>query len=494
MRNARDFVNEYRRKGYPDDRIRIIASMRPEPLRTEALKILDAESQPTQEVAAATSPVAGAAPPRAQEAAPRPEAPDAPAAAAQEAPVAAREEAAPPPAAPAPDAKVGKRDAAMARAERDKAVSELRKVSAELARARAEQARLHAESAEIPGLLERVGQLHSTLAEKETLLVQKERALSESESALSRERAEREAAAGRAQELAATLEGQAGRLKDLAALHEQMAGANAELAELRENAAQLKESVEAKCGHIAEIETDLSRTRDEAALLREQVGANERAVAELQDKLTAREAELGSLRSHFDREAADLKKRAEQEMWMIRRRLRRVHALAGLAGAVAACLILALTFLSVGKARQIAGLKTELASARERAEEPVITATAPRAPEPAPRPVSAQLPSVKQVSVVEAPRSLPLSLRTISEPPRVETPARSPAPPADPAPRAPRLVTHKVRKGDTLWIISRRYLGNGEEWRSIARENHISLVNPEIREGMTLKITLPASN
>ena len=40
MRKAEDFVEDYRRKGYPDDRIRIIASMRPEPLRTEVLKLL----------------------------------------------------------------------------------------------------------------------------------------------------------------------------------------------------------------------------------------------------------------------------------------------------------------------------------------------------------------------------------------------------------------------------------------------------------------------
>ena len=38
MRNARGFVDDYRRKGYPDDRIRIIASMRPEPLRSEAFR------------------------------------------------------------------------------------------------------------------------------------------------------------------------------------------------------------------------------------------------------------------------------------------------------------------------------------------------------------------------------------------------------------------------------------------------------------------------
>ena len=45
MRTARDFVEDYRRKGYPDDRIRIVASMRPEPLRSEALRILDGESK-----------------------------------------------------------------------------------------------------------------------------------------------------------------------------------------------------------------------------------------------------------------------------------------------------------------------------------------------------------------------------------------------------------------------------------------------------------------
>ena len=48
MRNARAFVDDYRRKGYPDDRIRIIASMRPEPLRSEALQILDAEASASE--------------------------------------------------------------------------------------------------------------------------------------------------------------------------------------------------------------------------------------------------------------------------------------------------------------------------------------------------------------------------------------------------------------------------------------------------------------
>lgn len=37
---AEAFVKDYRKKGYPDERIRIIASMRPEPMRAQVLKLL----------------------------------------------------------------------------------------------------------------------------------------------------------------------------------------------------------------------------------------------------------------------------------------------------------------------------------------------------------------------------------------------------------------------------------------------------------------------
>jgi len=41
MRNAEDFVREYRKRGYTDERIRVIANLTREPLRGEVLSILD---------------------------------------------------------------------------------------------------------------------------------------------------------------------------------------------------------------------------------------------------------------------------------------------------------------------------------------------------------------------------------------------------------------------------------------------------------------------
>lgn len=45
MRSARDIVEEYRRRGYDDTRLRALANGRPEPMRAEILKILDAAPQ-----------------------------------------------------------------------------------------------------------------------------------------------------------------------------------------------------------------------------------------------------------------------------------------------------------------------------------------------------------------------------------------------------------------------------------------------------------------
>ena len=149
------------------------------------------------------------------------------------------------------------------------------------------------------------------------------------------------------------------------ALHQQLAGADAELEELRTAAAQLKQGVEAKCEHIAELEADVSKTREEAVALRQQIESNEKAVGQLQDKLSSRETELTSLRAHFDREAADLKKRADQEMWIVRRRLRRLQKGALLGGAVAACFLAVLVYYAIGGSREDARPREKPGRGRE---------------------------------------------------------------------------------------------------------------------------------
>jgi nucleoid-associated protein YgaU len=55
-----------------------------------------------------------------------------------------------------------------------------------------------------------------------------------------------------------------------------------------------------------------------------------------------------------------------------------------------------------------------------------------------------------------------------------------------------KMVTYKVRRGDTLGAISLRFLGSAAKWRAIAKENGIR--GSRIKPGMELRITLPGAN
>jgi len=502
MRNARGFVDDYRRKGYPDDRIRIIASMRPEPLRSEALQILDAEAQAPKEADAPPAGHEDVGLTTSEQAAVEADA----VTAVLEPSEAASAAAEPAPATPHPDVEALRQEAAAARGERDKIAADLRTTASELTRTRAEVTRLSSGNAELPALRTRVSELEVALAAKESLLVGKDQALAEKEAALAEERAEREAAGGRVEELAATIAEQSGRIREMEALHQQLSGADAELDELRAAAAQLKQGVEAKCDHIAELQADVSKTREEAAALRQQIESNEKAVGQLQDKLTSRESELTSLRAHFDREAADLKKRADQEMWIVRRRLRRFQKGALLGGAVAACFLAVLAYCALGASRNDFGARPRAATASHAHQDdavtnPIQTPPAPvhlsinvaKAPAPATQAIAPKTISWNVPKVDEPPRA------NVAPPPTQSFPTRPAALviPASPAPKpaaAPKVVTYTVKSGETLWVISQKVLGKGEAWRDIAKENKISVAHPELKEGMILTITVPSSN
>ena len=60
---------------------------------------------------------------------------------------------------------------------------------------------------------------------------------------------------------------------------------------------------------------------------------------------------------------------------------------------------------------------------------------------------------------------------------------------------ATRTIIYTVKKGDKLWDISKRFLKDGTKWRSIARENGISIHDARrVKPGMKLKITVPAED
>lgn len=84
-----------------------------------------------------------------------------------------------------------------------------------------------------------------------------------------------------------------------------------------------------------------------------------------------------------------------------------------------------------------------------------------------------------QYSTVSArPHSGSMNSSSSSPTPDYNSPSAgtSAAPPTDPAPGAVRM--HVVQRGETLWTISKRYYGNGREWRKIYAANRNRIKNP----------------
>lgn len=72
--------------------------------------------------------------------------------------------------------------------------------------------------------------------------------------------------------------------------------------------------------------------------------------------------------------------------------------------------------------------------------------------------------------------------------PKPTTPAPTlPKLPTAPVVKYPAFTSYTVKKGDTLWSIAVKFYGNGQQYKKIASDNHIS--NPNlIKVGQTLKI------
>jgi nucleoid-associated protein YgaU len=63
---------------------------------------------------------------------------------------------------------------------------------------------------------------------------------------------------------------------------------------------------------------------------------------------------------------------------------------------------------------------------------------------------------------------------------RVIQPVTGQAPPRRPPPQAPAPKTYTVVKGDTLWAIAKRFLGNGTRWPEIHKLNKDKISNPNL--------------
>jgi nucleoid-associated protein YgaU len=72
---------------------------------------------------------------------------------------------------------------------------------------------------------------------------------------------------------------------------------------------------------------------------------------------------------------------------------------------------------------------------------------------------------------------------------RILRPSGGVSPPPRPAPQTPPPRTYTVVRGDTLWAIARRFLGNGARWPEIHALNREAVPDPNlIRVGQVLRL------
>ncbi len=509
MRMAMEFVEEYRAKGYPDERIKIIASMRPEPLRSDVLRVLeesaagtDAEDSPPALEANAES-SAEEMPTQVDVAAPETQLP----ATAREPAEAQLSEAAPGKSAPQTGKieEAKRKKVASLRKEQNKLGATLKKKDAQIEklrgqvagmrelRKRAEEAaslkklaeRLREERKELvaakAALESRIADLESGLAQREALVGEKDALLEEKatvastlEADLSEQRAKTAAAAERNEDLLEKLAQQAEMDKELDAIRDKLDEYASTVEELETEKATLASEEKAKAVRIVDLEASVGRGEEAAVGLQEQLRSNEEAVERLQESLGARESELESLRAHFDVEAGDLRKRAEQEIRMIQRRMRRMRRWAALGIPLAACLLL---FFFVGyisngsRARRLAlenitlkdsmaqGGQTEVAdnnqTARNRGDEDVYRLD-----------------------------TLNIGGDDLSGDTTGGDAADTPT-----AGDGTDYFWYMVKDGDSLWDVARDNLGSGTRWPEIARLNGLDDKRPRtIHKGERLKV------
>ncbi len=119
---------------------------------------------------------------------------------------------------------------------------------------------------------------------------------------------------------------------------------------------------------------------------------------------------------------------------------------------------------------------SELATAPEVPKVPVSIDTPPAAPDVPAAPIADNAPQIPHANACR-PRAEILDSGELAE--VVELPplnrARTPMAPAQsPAPKPAGKRTHLVQPGESLWVISRKYLGNGELNAKIAEANGLT--------------------
>jgi len=509
LRNAEDIVREYLQRGYSVDRIRILASAKPEAVRERILQLLEERAEAGEE------PVASGAPQDVAASADEDDAkePDVLAAGSVEREALKEEierlEDAPP-----------KKRRASAQRKRKKKTRTSKTSAKAAAKPDEGTATAEARAEKADRLVKRVATLEDELDHANATVAELQgrvRRLEALEAELEAVSAEKTALAERAEGLQRQVEELSGAHASLEKTQEALVATRKKLAHTKKRldesqdnlnhlAAELEEAearAAEQAGLLAErgtVEGEAAAREQEVDTLRQQLTENERRLADLQDHLASRENELRGLRSRFEKEADKLRKQAEHEVRLMRRHVLfygRLARTAGVAAAVLFCFLLAAFafgwFARDGRSG-IARHTVEIGGgAREAAAgtpgrgfldglEEVERET--------PAPVGSE--AVRTGATGESDLPAPINIRTPAPERPAPEPAVQPVPPGpEPAKPQPQYIVYTVRKGDKLWSICNQQLHN-TSIRCIQRVAEINrLQDPSmLRPGQKLKLPL----
>ena len=510
MRNAEDIVREYLQRGYSTDRIRILASTKPEAVRERILQLLEEQAEAGEEPVAANAPgdrVASADEDGADET--------------DVLPVEAVER-------EALQEEIQRLDHAPPKKRRAPTQRKRRKKAAKAGKTSAKATGKSEEQAAVPN----TGARKTNRLEKQVVMLEDElerananvaelqtrvRKLATLEADLETMSEERAALAERAEGLESQVEELSGAhaslektQKALVATRKDLARTKKRLDESHDNlnnmAAELKEA-EARAAQQVTVlaEGEAAEREEEADGLRQQLTENERRLADLQDSLASREGELHGLRSKFEKEADALRNRAEHEVRLMRRHVLlygRLARTAGVAAGVLFCFLLAafaFDWFVDDERPGIARHTVEIGGGARKAAAGVPGNDFLAGLEEVERVVSPPAATTEMPTETAGKSELPapVNIRT-PEPEKPVSPAPEPEPLVQPPPTASgapkpqsEYIVYTVRKGDKFWSICNKQLHNTDIGclQRVAEIN--KLQDPSmLRPGQKLKLPL----
>ncbi len=437
MTKAEKFLAEYRRRGYPDERIKVIVSMRPEPLRTVVLKLLENNPNVKSSTASTTT-------------------------ARRKATVKAK----------AKTSRVKK----MTSDEIQKRVKELQSNRTKLRSLVKKSAALGAENRSLKERLDEMEEYDGLHQQLQMIKAQKEAKEAEIEDLREKVDLLIDDAGDKIQTIS--------ELQSAASQLDEIMG---ERNRLREEVAEMCEAESKSAERIQELEQAWRSGQEELHEFRQELRGKVEELEAVRQGIKDEEETAGTIRTQYKQQSYDYKRTRDRELQLSRRKSDFYRKLSTAAGVTALLLLIVLVLPNRGPTPITdVGDSTIPESLHPVMLDRGLDDLADE--------------SMVEVSTGRDTTALSLELPLVdltgdeSQPP-VQAPLAMEKGPRMTAPERPesRIITYIVKRGDKLSKICKEKLGDGspETVKRVAAENNLSNPN-KIYPGMKLKITIPA--